>query len=68
MMRTGTYKKPLDGWCRVCETYQNRIPYFDLDLNGPICGECLQAVAVAELALKANEICEPSPKLIVDNP
>ena len=68
MIRTGKYKKPMDGWCRVCDEYHVKIPYFDLDLNGAICSKCYPFVGVAEICLKANGLYTPDDYLISKNP
>lgn len=68
MIRIGKYKNPLAGWCKVCEIYSMKIPYFDLDLNGPVCRDCLHPVSIAEIALKSNELYTPSDELISENP
>jgi hypothetical protein len=68
MIRTGKYKNPLDGWCKVCEIYSLKIPYFDLDLNGPVCEDCLNPVSIAEITLKSNELYTPPDELISENP
>ena len=68
MIRTGRYKIPLDGWCKVCELYTLKIPYFDLDLDGPVCEDCLHPLSIAEIALKSNQLYTPSDELISENP